>query len=133
MTIEDIPRLVDLVALGGNVGSEGAPGLARSRHSSSRRLSDGNPRDRGLALSGFREGPARPCRFFSVHGRALDDARRMFQSACFDAHRSGRPHAILVAHVQAVDLNRDQIVMRGCGRYPFVVPGLRHGMAATAE
>ena len=47
-----------------------------------------------------------------VLGRALDYTRRAFQPACFDAHRSVHLHAILVAHVQAVDLVSDKIEMR---------------------
>lgn len=62
-----------------------------------------------------------------VLGRALDYAQRLLQPACFDTHRSEHLHAILVAHLQAVDLDRDQIVMRKVGRHPLVVPGLRHG------
>ena len=111
---KDVARLVDLAAPAWNVHAGGAP----DRLANGFRAVDNDDEMAALGIEvsldqvvekGLHDG--------GVLDRAIDDAQG-------SEHR----HAVLVAHVNAGDLDRHEVEMGNVERHPFVVPGLRQGL-----
>ena len=110
--VQDIPGRVDLTALNGDVGAEGAAdGLAQRLGA----IHHEEPADIGVEVA-VNEVVEKRLDHLGVFGRALHHTQWMLLAVDVDAHRADHQEVFIEMH--SIDLDDHQIELRKVGRHP---------------
>ena len=117
--VHDVARLVNLAALNGRVAPEGCP----DRLGKGLRAVDDEETRNGWIEAALDEIVDQGLHGRCIFRRALDQPERMLVAVHIDAQRRHKGHVLV--HVNAVDLDHQQIEAGKIGRHPFLEPRRR--------